>query len=157
MKEKTVSNNNIEKDFDIIIENAHFWNWQADWILLKDIYNKFPNSYSILIPFAYSYLEECIRSTTTQYGREILDENGNEKYRKTGNNLISLAIKENTEEEYIELLKELREYFKPSKSIDKGDNRNGVLHGYLHSAFWEKEVFEKLIHDIARISKYVQY
>ena len=39
-----------------------------------------------------SYFEEIIRSTTTEYGREIMDEKGVERKRKTGIDLINLAI-----------------------------------------------------------------
>lgn len=49
------------------------------------------------MPFAYSYLKEVIRSTTYEYGREIIDENGNEKTRKTGVDLINMAISQNRE------------------------------------------------------------
>ena len=126
-------------------------------ILKRFLINAYPESYSILTPFAYSYLEECIRSTTSEYGREIVDKNGNEKYRRVGSKLVKLAIKENNDKNYILLLQEILDYFEPSKCDDEGNNRNGVGHGYLHPRFWTKESFERLIHDIARISRYAKF
>ena len=67
---------NLSDSFEEIMLNAHFWNWGPDWQVVKDIYEAFPNSYSVLSPFAYSYLEELIRSTTSEYGIEVYDENG---------------------------------------------------------------------------------
>lgn len=147
----------INEDFEEILNMSHYWNWLPDWSLVQKIYNSYPDSYSILTPFAYSYLEECIRSTTSEYGREIVDENGNEKYRRVGSKLVKLAMKENNDKDYILLLQEILDYFEPSKYDDEGNNRNGVEHGYLHPRFWTKESFEKLIHDIARISKYTKF
>lgn len=63
----------ISKDFDKIFDHAHFWNWAPDWYMLKQIYTAFPDSYSILTPFAYTYLEELIRSTTSEYGVPLLN------------------------------------------------------------------------------------
>lgn len=73
---------NITNDFQEILYYAHYWNWAPDWLVVKNIYEKIPESYSVLTPFAYAYLEELIRSTTSEYGRELLDENGNPKRRK---------------------------------------------------------------------------
>ena len=58
----------INDDFQNIINSSHYWNWAPDWILAQKIYNKFPDSFSILTPFTYSYLEETIRSNTSEYG-----------------------------------------------------------------------------------------
>lgn len=148
---------NIDEDFEEIFKMAHYRNWLPDWNLVEKIYNAYPESYSILTPFAYSYLEECIRSTTSEYGREIVDKNGNEKYRRVGSKLVKMAIKENNDKNYILLLQEILDYFEPSKCDDEGNNRNGVGHGYLHPRFWTKESFERLIHDIARISRYAKF
>ena len=87
----------LENEFKEIMEYAHFWNWLPDWDLVKKIYIEFPDSYSVLLPFAYSYLEEVIRSTTSEYGREVINEKGNEINRKTGIDLINLAIHQNRE------------------------------------------------------------
>ena len=149
---------NINNDFKEILDNAHTWNWAPDISLMQEIYNKYDNSYSILTPFAYSYLEELIRSTTSEYGRELLDKDGNPKKRKLGISLIKLAQEENKENtEYIKLLDEIKEYYKQSTPLDSGDNRNSVDHGYMHPRFWTQESFEKLIHDIARLSKYSKF
>lgn len=110
------------------------------------------------MPFAYSYLEELIRSTTSEYGREFIDENGNEKTRKTGIDLINIAISQNREKtDYVSNLKKLKKYFIKSKSTDEGNNRNNVIHGYMHPRFWSNETFEELICDIAKISKYSKF
>ena len=146
---------NIDNDFEEITKYAHFWNWLPDWDVVQKIYKKVPESYSVLTPFVYSYLEELIRSTTTEYGRELLDESGNEIQRKVGIRLINLAIKENKDNKnFVTILEEIKKYFKTSSSVDSGDNRNSVNHGYMHSIYWKKDSFEKLIHDVARISKY---
>ena len=148
----------FENDIQIILDNTHPWNWCPDLMVLKKIYNTFPESFSVLTPFAYSYLEECIRSTTSEYGIEILDENGKPKRRKTGKSLIALAKEENSNNlDYINILNEVKSYFEESSSTDVGNNRNSVDHGYMHPRNWSKESFEYLIHDIARISPFVRY
>lgn len=146
----------LEEDFKEILNYAHMWNWATDISLMQEIYNQFADSYSILTPFAYCYLEELIRSTTSQYGRELLpDKDGNPIRREVGYGLLKLAIKENKENtEYVKLLNEMKKYFKDSTPDDSGNNRNSVAHGYMHSRFWTKESFEELIHDIARVSKH---
>jgi hypothetical protein len=145
--------------FDEIMQYAHFWNWVPDLQVAKEIYLAFPNSYSVLTPFAYAYLEELIRSTTSEYGIEIYDKNGEPKKRSVGIRLIKLAIIENKNEnpELITLLEEVKAYFLPSERTDEGDNRNSVAHGYMHPRFWNKESFDKLILDIAKISKYAGF
>lgn len=146
----------LENEFEEIMKYAHYWNWLPDWEIVRKIYTAFPESYSILLPFAYSYLEELIRSTTSEYGREFIKEN--RKTRKTGIDLINLAISENRNNiEYVANLKKLKKYFNKSSSMDSGNNRNGVDHGYIHPRFWGKEDFEKLICDIAVLSKYSKF
>lgn len=149
---------NIDDDFQEILNYAHYFNWTPDWIIVQQIYETYPDSYSILTPFAYSYLEELIRSTTTEYGREFLDKNGKPKRRKVGLGLLMLAKEENSQNiDYIEMLDELKKYFEESTYLDCGNNRNSVDHGYMHPRFWEKQSFEQLIHDIARLSKYSKF
>ena len=149
---------NINDDFKEILDYAHNWNWVPDWEIVKEIYQNVPNSYSVLTPFACSYLEELIRSTTTQYGREFLDEKGKPKRRKVGLGLLKLAKEENKDNvEYVKILDEIKKYFEESSDLDNGDNRNSVDHGYMHPRFWTQESFEKLIHDIAGISKYSMF
>lgn len=148
----------VKKDFEEIMNYAHFWNWAPDWGIVESIYQQFPDSYSILTPFAYSYLEEMIRSTTSEYGIEILDKEGNPKRRKVGFSLIQLAIDENkSETEYCILLEKIKPHFCSSTILDRGDNRNSVVHGYMHPRFWNKESFEDLLHDIAVLSKYAKF
>ena len=74
----------MNKDFQEILDYAHYWNWVPEWKFVKEIYQMIPDSYSVLTPFAYSYLEELIRSTTTEYGRELVGERGKPKRRKVG-------------------------------------------------------------------------
>ena len=149
---------NIEEAFEEIMKYAHIWNWGPDWQITKEIYQSFPKSYSVLSPFAYSYLEELIRSTTSEYGREIYDKNGNPvKNRKVGMDLIKLAIVENKEKNYTSILEEIKKYYYNSKWTDEGDNRHSVAHGYIHPRFWSHESFEKLLFDIARLSKYANF
>ena len=131
---------NASDSIEEIIQYAHYWNWGPDWQLAKEIYHSYPNSYSILTPFAYSYLEELIRSLTSEYGIELLDTNGNPKKRKLGRRLI-----------------ELKAYFIPSTRDNQGDNRHSVAHGYMHPRFWSHESFEKLIQDTARLSKFAGF
>ncbi len=148
----------FNSDIKTIIDYAHYWNWAQDWILLQKIYNEYPDSYSLFTPFAYSYLEELIRSTTSEYGIEIVDKNGNPIKRKVGMALISLAKKENSENiDYLNKLDEISYYFKESTCFDSGDNRNSVDHGYMHPINWTKESFEKLIHDISKISPFSKF
>ncbi len=150
---------NISESFEEILKYSHFWNWAPDWDVAQKVYEAFPESYSVLSPFAYSYLEELIRSTTSEYGIELQDENGNPKKRKVGFGLIQLAIIENkpNSQEFVSILEEIKSYFSLSQSSDEGDNRNSVAHGYMHPRFWNKESFEKLINNIARLSKYAGF
>lgn len=83
----------VFEDLEIILDHAHFWNWAPDWSVVKDIYSRIPESYSVLMPFAYSYLEELIRSTTSEYGIPFLDRNGKKFNFKVGMSLIKLAKK----------------------------------------------------------------
>jgi hypothetical protein len=149
---------NIKKDFDKIMDYAHMWNWVPDWDVVVKIYDQFPESYSVLTPFAYTYLEEMIRSTTSEYGIEILDNDGQPKKRKVGLTLVKLAITENSNnEQYCKLLESVKPHFSSSKRTDKGDNRNSVVHGYMHPRFWTQESFEELVHLIAELSPYAQF
>jgi len=148
----------INDDFREIMDYAHFWNWLPDWGVVQEVYQSFPNSYSILTPFAYTYLEELIRSTTSEYSIEVLDALGNPKKRKVGIELINFAISENSSnQDYITLLEKAKSYFSLSKPTDAGDNRNNVVHGYMHPRFWDKESFERLLNYIAALSKYSKF
>ena len=147
----------LNEAFDEIYNYTHMRNWGPDWEVLRRVYIAFPNSYSILTPFAYTYLEELIRSTTSEYGRELVNTNGPlKKNRTVGTRLIDLAIEENkvSKPEFVKILSEIRSYFSQSEPTDNGNNRNSVAHGYMHPRFWDQESFEKLIFDIAKISKY---
>lgn len=149
----------INNDFTEIMNHAHFWNWLPDWGVVQKVYQAFPDSYSVLTPFAYAYLEELIRSTTSEYGIEILDESGKPKKRKVGIGLIKLAIEENkiSNSELVSLLEKMQSYYMLSQPTDSGGNRNSVAHGYMHPRFWNKDSFENLIHDISLISKHAGF
>ena len=147
---------NIEKDFSEIANYAHMWHWLPDWTIVEEIYKTFPDSYSVLTPFAYTYLEELIRSLTSDYIKPIQDKNGKSN-KRVGMKLINLAISENDDEELINMLQEYKKYFDVVKETDIGDNRNSVNHGIIHPNTWTKKSFEKLIHDIARISKFARF
>ena len=103
----------LQEDFNQIIDYAHFWNWAPDWGEVQRIYEKFPDSFSVLTPFAYSYLEELIRITTSDYGLPLFDRNGQPVKVNVGMKLISLAIAENqNNQEYVKVLEETKKYFK---------------------------------------------
>jgi hypothetical protein len=148
----------IDSDFTEIANYAHFWNWLPDWEVAKEVYRAFPESYAILLPFAYSYMEELIRSTTSEYGIEASDDLGSSKNRKSGKKLIGLAIQENGDnKDFIDLLEKMKSYYTRSQSTDQGDNRHSVVHGYMHSVSWTKDSFAQLIHDIALLSRYAKF
>ena len=129
----------VFEDIDQIIDYAHFWNWNV----VKEIYQKVPDSYSVLMPFAYAYLEEMIRTTTSDYGLPLFDRDKKPVKVKVGMALINLAKQENQDNaEYLELLE---------------NGRNRVMHGRVHPRFWSQEVFEDLIRDIAELSKYSKF
>ena len=47
--------------------------------------------------------------------------------------------------------------FNPSQIQDEGDNRNSVVHGYMHPRYWNDESFENLVYDLAKISQYAGF
>lgn len=98
-------------DFDEMCDYAHMWNWAPDWHMVKQIYTAFPDSYSILTPFAYTYLEELIRSTTSEYGIPLLDREGKKNNIKVGLKLVNLAIKK------IQRIRSMLNYLKNLKNI----------------------------------------
>ena len=149
---------NINDDFNEILDYAHFWNWAPDWVVVREIYEKVPTSYSVLTPFAYTYLEKMIRSTTSEYSAPLYTHDGTPVTVKRANALIDLAIKENHENaEYVQLLEQIRSYFKAMKDIPDSNNRNKVMHGRVHPRFWSKELFVQLIHDVALLSKHSRF
>lgn len=132
---------------------------QVDFLIKNGIEQDSQILIRALTPFAYAYLEELIRSTTSEYGIVALDEVGNiKKRRKVGVDLLNLAIKENKNNpELVSLLQKMKSYYIPSQLTDRGDNRHSVVHGYMHPRFWDKSSFEKLVHDIALISKHARF
>lgn len=149
----------INKDFEEIEKYAHMWNWLPDWGIVRKIHQTIPDSYSVLTPFAYAYMEEMIRTTTSEYGCPEFDESEKPRKRKVGFALIKLAIDENRRDnaDYVDLLEKTIAYYSSSGPFDRGDNRNSVAHGYMHARFWNEDSFEKLIHHIALLSKYSKF
>lgn len=148
----------VLEDFDEIMEYAHFWNWVPDWNIAKEIYMKFPDAYSVLTPFAYTYLEEMIRTTTSDYGVPPFNRDGQPNKVRVGMSLIALAIDENKDNtEYIKALECIKKHFKYQEVSSDQNGRNRVLHGHIHPRFWSKEAFESLIHEIADLSKYSMF
>lgn len=148
----------VYDDLDEIWNHSHFWNWSPDWLVVKEVYEKVPNSYSVLMPFAYSYFEEMIRTTTSEYGLPLFDRNQKPVRVKVGMALINLAIEENKENtEYITLLEKAKKHFTYTEVSNDENGRNRVMHGRVHPRFWSQEAFEELIHDIAELSKYAQF
>ena len=91
---------NLKKDFSEILEYAHMWNWAPDLFIVEKIYDEVPNSFSVLTPFLYVYLEELVRSMTkNQYGVRLDDENSKKAKRELGINLVKLAIENANDEE----------------------------------------------------------
>ena len=126
----------MDEYFKKISSSTHL-NWISDIELAMEIYKAYPGSYSVLFPFMYSYLEECIRSLTTEFGKNLLLD---KKRYTVGTELINLAIKENSEnKELVDLLEEYKKYFESSTMLDEGDNRNSVNHGYTHPIQWTEE------------------
>ena len=126
----------MDEYFKKISLSAHL-NWLPDVELAIRIYRDTPEAYGVLFPFMYSYLEECIRSLTTEFGKNLLLEN---KRYTVGTELIRLAIEENSEnKELVDLLEEYKKYFESSTMLDEGDNRNSVNHGYTHPIQWTEE------------------
>ena len=144
----------IKNDFDVLIDNSHAFNGCPDLIIARDIYFNDKRTCSVLTPFMYAYLEEIIRSTTTEYGRDLVCNT----YRKVGMSLIKLAKEQNIEnKQYVKELNRIKKYFQQSTATDEGNNRNSTVHGYMHPRFWTEESFELLMHDIARMSKYAKF
>lgn len=148
----------VFEDFDEIMEHAHFWNWVPDWNVAKEVYIKVPDSYSVLTPFAYTYLEEMIRTTTSDYGIPPFTRDGQPNKVRVGMSLITLAIEENKDNtEYTKALDNIKKHFKYMEVSSDENGRNRVMHGHIHPRFWSKESFESLIHEIAMLSKYCRF
>jgi hypothetical protein len=73
--------------------------------------------------------------------------------KRVGFDLVQLAIDENIAKnpELVELLEQIKMHYNKSSPYDGGENRNGVIHGYMHPRFWDKDSFESLINEIASL------
>ena len=60
----------MDEYFKKISLSAHL-NWLPDVELAIRIYRDISEAYGVLFPFMYSYLEECIRSLTTEFERNL--------------------------------------------------------------------------------------
>lgn len=145
----------INKDLKTIEKYAHANHWLYDWTLLHRLYISEPDTYSLFTPFAFSYLEELIRSTTSKYSltrEEMTELRFNRVY---GTKIINCAIKENKgNKELVKALEDCKQYYLPSEIDSEKGKRNSVMHGYLPPLYWSKDSFEVLIHKIAEISRY---
>lgn len=148
----------IRDDFQTILKYSHMWNWAPDWGVVQDVYAAFPESYSVLTPFAFTYLEELIRSRTSEYKMHIIDKDGHEHTHKAGQKLLKLARQENQDDqEFLILLDEVAVYYGSGYADLGANNRNNVMHGSLHPRYWTKGQFEKLISDIAKLSPHAGF
>ena len=146
----------IVNDFNEIELHCHT-DWNYSWSVAREVYEKFPDGYTVLTAFAFSYLEELIRSTTSEYGLSF-DEKGMLREYKVGYNLLKFAIDENRNNpKLVVLLETIKSYYPKNFDISGyKDNRNSIMHGYTHANFWNKKSFVRLIKDIALLSKYAK-
>lgn len=126
----------VYEDLEEIWRYSHFWNWSPDWLVVKEVYKTIPTSYSVLTPFAYSYFEEMIRTTTSEYGLPLFDRNQKPVKVKVGMALINMAIEENQSNvEYVDLLEKAKKHFRYTEIINAENGRNRVMHGRVHPRF----------------------
>lgn len=69
-------------NYDVLARYAHIWNWLPDSVAVKDVCHAFQESYSALFPFAYSYMEELIRSMTGEYCKAPPEDEKERKVRR---------------------------------------------------------------------------
>ena len=155
--------NNLNEYFNEIQQYAHFRNWAPDIGVLISVYQKEPLSFSILIPFLFSYLEEVIRSMTSGYTFDTRLNENDEIFYKTGKALIETAKEEcanksnitEQEKQYVcNKLQEIKERYYQKSTLTNYNNRNSIMHGPLPPRFWTEDLFVQLIKDIASLSKY---
>ncbi|KSU23796.1 hypothetical protein [Lactococcus lactis] len=145
----------FSKNMDTIIGYTHWRLWAPDLDLVQSEYLRNDLLYSVFTPFMYTYLEFLIRSMTESYGNAPWSDNS--EYNKVYHsmNLVKLAINENQDKpELLSELENVKKYFKHSKGLEGGANRNGVSHAVTVARDWSKEDFEQLIEDIAKLSPF---
>lgn len=153
-----MSKNETLKKLNDIKITAHFWNWLPDIQVAIEIYESRNDAYSVLLPFFFTYLEETIRSTTTEYGMLDPRNQGNRK-KKVGKELIQFAISENSDNpQLVHILNDILEnHYGKFSPFEGGQNRNNVGHGVVHPRFWTEEDFENVVNDIAKLSPYAGF
>lgn len=141
-----------------IKDTAHFWNWAPDLHVVIEIYESRDDAYSILLPFMFTYLEELIRSTTSEYG--MLDpRNSTNRRKKVGKQLIRLAIKENFSNlNLVKVLEKIADkHYGGFNPFEYGENRNNVGHGVVHPKAWSEENFQSVVRDVAELAPYAGF
>lgn len=139
-----------------VLQYAHYWNWLPDLNVVVEIYKSRDDAYSVLLPFMFTYLEESVRTLTSEYG--MLEPNEPNK-KKVGKNLIRLAIKENEDnDELVKILNSiLSKHYQNFSLFEHGENRNNVEHGVVHPRFWSEEDFQSVVSDINDLGTYIRF
>ena len=150
-----MNKNETLHDFDILLADTHVGNWSKSLRIAKSVYKNIEDAQYILMPFMYTYLEESVRSMTTEYGAL----NGSEKSSKRiGGGLVDLAISESDDSEQQKLLRSIKQqYFRRFDGLMGGGNRNNVDHGVVPANDWSNEEFQKLVHDVAALTPYTDF
>lgn len=135
---------------------AHYWDWTPDLIVVAEIYESRDDAHSVLLPFMFTYLEQSIRTLTSQY--TMLESNKPNK-KKVGVGLIKLAIEENKDNsELVTILNSiLIKHYQKFSLFEHGENRNNVEHGVVHPRFWSEEDFQSVVSDIDDLSPYIRF
>ena len=136
----------IFDDFDIIWDHSHYWNWSPDWLVVKEVYEKVPNSYSVLMPFAYSYFEEMI-AALKEAASILIDIHGQHEhqsllYKKNHLAILDAFAKENVStvkdkvsdlyRSYKSYKKELEEALAMNKELINTDIAECLYLGIVH-------------------------
>lgn len=104
----------------------------------------------------FTYLEESIRTLTSEYG--MLEPNESNT-KNVGQKLIKLAIEENEDNtELVNILNSiLNNHYQKFSLFEHGANRNNVEHGVVHSRLWSEEDFQSLVSNINDLGTYVRF
>lgn len=143
-----------------ILLHAHYWDWTPDLIVVAEIYESRDDAYSVLLPFMFTYLEQSIRTLTSEYTMLVPNKpNKKTKKKAVGVGLINLAIEENKDNsELVTILNSiLIKHYQKFSLFEHGENRNNVEHGVVHPRFWSEEDFQSVVSDIDDLSPYIRF
>ncbi|WP_208560319.1 hypothetical protein [Marinilactibacillus kalidii] len=101
-------------------------------------------SYKLLLPFYFSYLESFLRFKHDDRGKSI--RTNNKLFESAKSAIISSNNKgEETKEFYCKILESTKNYF--YQRFDKSDDvtRNSVLHGFIYPTEWKLIDFYKIV------------